>query len=93
MSDRQTNRASPDSDQDDEVYVKNEEGEVRMVSRSGKNESYQGGELIVNPRVYGLLLIIGAVLLIVGRSALSMVGIGLLVIGAFIGVIDVASGA
>lgn len=47
---------------------------------------------MVDPKVYGSLLVLGAVLLIVGQSTLSMISIGLLVIGAFIGAVDLVSG-
>lgn len=89
--DPHTDRAAPDSSQDEKVYAKNEEAR-RGWSVNPTGTTATRGELIVDPKVYGSLLILGVALLIVGQSTLSMIGIGLLVIGAFIGIIDVVAG-
>jgi hypothetical protein len=65
-----------------------------MVDRSRSEERLSAGNdssRIVDPKVYGGLVLVGAVLLVFQQPTASGIGIGLIVIGAFIGAVDALS--
>lgn len=95
-SDRDTNRTPPDSNQDDEVYVKDEEGDPGLAGRSGDNEGVYEGfpstvHRVADPKVYGPLLVVGLILLVIPEPITSTIGLVLLLIGAFVGAVDLLS--
>lgn len=92
--DRDAAKKPPDSSPDDEVYAENEDGDARMVSSFRRRDHlYQGADSsqIVDPKVYGLLLLVGVGLLFPQQYFTSMIGFCLLGIGVFIGAVDVVS--
>lgn len=96
-SDRDTDRSPSDSARDDEVYAQNEAGELGVTRQSGDNEGiYQGYphdvHPIVDPNVYGPILLVGAILLLFPEPVTSMLGLVLLLTGAFLGLTDVLAG-
>lgn len=89
----ETAKKPPDSNQNDDVYAKNEEGEPRMVSTSRTEERLAegGSSQIVDLKVYGSLLLLGVVLVALQQSTISTIGFVLIAIGVFIGIVDVLS--
>lgn len=95
-SDRDTDRTPPDSSQDDEVYVENEEGEPRMAGRPGHDDGAHEEHLsdsdgLLDPKIYVPILLVGAVLLVFPESLTSTLGLVLVLIGLFIAAVDVLS--
>lgn len=87
-------REPPDSSPDDDVYVTDEEGEPTMVGPFGGPESDDrtgGFDGLVDPKVYVLVLAIGAVLFILPEPVTTTLGIGFLLVGAFLAIVDVLS--
>lgn len=75
------------------MYAENEAGDARMVDRTGTNESPADREdalPLVDSKSHGHLLV-GAVLLLFPEPATSMIGLGLLGLGAFLAVVDFLS--
>lgn len=82
-------RAPPESEPEENVYVKNEEGEARMAGREGGDKvSAEGSLSFVEPTVYGLIAIVGLALLLFPEPATSLVGLILLGTGLFLAAID-----
>lgn len=95
--DRDTHDPRPDSDPDDDVYAENEEGDPRYAGRTPDNEGVYGGypehaTRLADPKVYGALLLFGAVLFLFPEPITSALGFLLLVVGAFVGLVDVFGG-
>lgn len=95
-SDRDADRTPPDSNQDDEVYVENEEGEPRMAGQPGHDDGAYGEHLsdsdgLLDPKIYTLIALVGAVLLVFPEPLTSTLGLVLLVAGLFLAAVDFAS--
>lgn len=93
--DRDTDRVPPDSDQGD-VYTENEEGEPGLAGRAddehGMYEAYPDDSRgFTDPKVYGSILIVGIALLLFPEPFTSTLGLVLVLLGLFIGAVDVLS--
>ncbi len=92
-SDRASDRTPPDSDPDDELYTETEEGKPRMAGRNPDNEGVYWGfpddsARIVDPKVYGTVLLLAAALLLFPEPFSSGIGLVLFVLGGFVALVD-----
>lgn len=94
-SDERTDRTPTDSTTDDEVYEYNEAGEPRLAGRSESEGLYEGypddGFEVIDPKTYGLLLLVGVVLLLFPEPLTSTLGLILIAVGVFVGLVDLLS--
>lgn len=86
----------PDSTPDDETYATNEAGEARFTGQPDEGDRYFGDSPdsdsgLVDPKVYGLLLLVGAVLLVFPEPVTSTLGLALVAVGAFVALVDLLS--
>lgn len=93
--DRDTDRVPPDSDQGD-VYTENEAGEPGLAGRAdddhGMYQAYSDdSNQFTDPKVYVPLVLGGAALLLFPEPLTSMLGLFLVLLGLFIGAVDVLS--
>lgn len=95
-SDRNAHTGPPDGEQNDQVYVEDDEGDPGLAGGPADNEGVYLGysddvSRIVDPKVAGTLLLVGFVLLVFPEPITSMVGLALVLAGAFVGVIEFLS--
>jgi len=94
-SDPEADHAGPRSDPDD-VYTENEEGDPGLAGRRPGNEGVYGfypeeSRRVVDPVVYGALLVVGLVLILFPEPFTSVVGLLLVVVAVFVAAVDLLS--
>ena len=98
MSSDRTSRSDSDGRQNERVYVHNDEGDPRIANISGDTEGvyqlYPGDtNRTVSPTLYVPALLGGLVLLVIPEPITTTIGVALLLVGAFVGAIDLLSSA
>lgn len=78
------------------MYVEDDEGDPGLAGVSGDNEGVYLGysddvSRVVDPKVTATLLIVGVILLIFPEPVTSMLGLLLVLAGAFVGLIEFLS--
>ena len=90
---RDTDRIPPESRPGEDVYGGDEDGDPTMAGRSPDNEGVyrmypDDASRVVDPKIYGSLLLVGAILLFFPEPITSTIGLLLVLVGAFVGAID-----